>query len=543
VAPRNTTEQTLASIFGDILHLDAVGVYDNFFNLGGHSLLATQLISRIRQSFGVELPMRTVFEFPVIDSLAQSIVAEQARESHRPLTNIVPVSRDQNIPLSFFQERLWFVHQHMPEQRTSYNGTIGLRLTGELNIDALKAAFNDLVERHEILRTRFTDDNGNDEPMQVITEAEPLQISMEQGSEVDVMRIMDELAGYIYDLVNGPLFVVRILKLKNYQHVILIGMHHIIYDAWSQYNVMSRDVRVLYNSKLTGEQPGLPQLSIQYADYAMWQRSQSFEADLVYWKNALKDYKEGLDLPYDYPRPQSRTWHAATYSYNYPDELAQKFNDFILSHNATLFIGLLASFSIVLNQYTGREDLCIGTTTAGRNQIELEDLIGFFINILPLRIDLSGDPGVNELMQRTRHAVLDAFEHQALPFEHLLNALQKDRDSSQILLIPIVMRHQNFPTTVNDLWNDELEVEVIERDERSTPNEMDLQFFGDGSQLKVTVEYAAELFSRNTIARLIQHHQKAMEFLVNTMSPAEKTGHDNHHARRQQEEEYLDEQA
>ncbi|MCX4030126.1 amino acid adenylation domain-containing protein [Endozoicomonas sp. SM1973] len=516
VAPRNETEVSLAAIFSEILHIEKVGVRDNFFNLGGHSLLATQLISRTRQVFSVELPMRDIFEFPELEQMAVCIEQAQKEGGGYTVADIVPVSRDQMIPLSYLQERLWFVHEHMPEQRTSYNGTIGIRLLGSLSLDALIKAFEALIQRHETLRTIFRNNPKTNQPEQIIKETGKLDVKVFDGDESDVFRMMDELASNIYDLFNGPLILLRILKLDTNEHVLLIGMHHIIYDAWSQYNVMSRDVRALYNEQMTGEKANLPNLPIQYADYAIWQKSNDLSKHLDYWMEELDGYKEGLELPYDGPRTKSRDWHAATYTYDYPEALIKEFDRFIREHQATLFMGLLASFSLLISRYTGRQDICIGTTSGGRNQVELEDLVGFFINILPLRIDLSGDPSIREYMERVKRLVLNGFEHQALPFEHLLNAMQNTRDSSQIPLVPIVLRHQNFPTALSDKWNDELDMEIIERDERSTPNEMDLQFFGDGSSLQVVVEYAEELFSENTISRMIKHHQQVMEFLIAT---------------------------
>jgi acyl carrier protein len=517
VAPATSAERRLAQIFADVLGLDAVGRDDNFFSIGGHSLLATQVISRIRQTFAADIDMSTLFEAPVVRELAR-VVDREAGDGMSALFAPIPVAdRDKPIPLSHLQERLWFVHRHMEEQGTSYNGTIGLRLRGPLSIDALRAAFQALVARHETLRTIFRVPHGGSEPAQVILRDWSPELPVRAAVEADIYDEMDRLAGHVYDLENGPLFILRMLRLAEDDHVLLIGMHHMIYDAWSQFNVMSRDVQALYTAHLAGRPANLPALPIHYADYAVWQRAQDFSRELAYWKEKLAGYSDGVDLPYDYARPSNRNWRAATYSYRYPDTLAKAFARFNQSHGATLFIGLLLSVAIVLGRYSGREDICIGTTTAGRNRVELEDLIGFFINILPLRLDLSGNPDIPELMRRARRVVLDAFENQAIPFEHVLNMLQKQRDSSQIPLVPVVLRHQNYPVAARDSWNDDLRAEVIERDERSTPNELDLQFFGDGAHLEVTVEYAAQLFSQSTVRRLIKHHQRVIEFMIETI--------------------------
>nr|QQZ45557.1 CysK [synthetic construct] len=517
VAPHGEVERKLAEIFGNLLGLEHVGVHDNFFNLGGHSLLASQLISRIRATFRVEVAMATVFESPTVEPLARHIEEKLKDESRVQLSNVVPVERTQELPLSYLQERLWFVHEHMKEQRTSYNGTIGLRLRGPLSIPALRATFHDLVARHESLRTVFRVPEGRTTPVQVILDSMELDIPVRDATEADIIPGMDELAGHIYDMEKGPLFMVRLLRLAEDSHVLLMGMHHIVYDAWSQFNVMSRDINLLYSAHVTGIEARLPALPIQYADFSVWQRQQDFRHHLDYWKSTLGDYRDDLELPYDYPRPPSRTWHATRFTFRYPDALARAFARFNQSHQSTLFMGLLTSFAIVLRHYTGRNDICIGTTTAGRAQLELENLVGFFINILPLRINLAGDPDISELMNRAKKSVLGAFEHQALPFERLLSALNKQRDSSHIPLVPVMLRHQNFPTAMTGKWADGVDMEVIERDERTTPNELDLQFFGDDTYLHAVVEFPAQLFSEVTVRRLMQRHQKVIEFMCATL--------------------------
>lgn len=509
VPPRNEMEKKLAALFGEVLRVEQIGVHDDFFALGGHSLSATLLISRIRQSFHVDLPLTRIFESPTVESLINQIVSPNENAVHC----IAKASRTRTIPISLFQERLWFVHQHMPEQRTSYNGTIALRLRGYLSIKAMRAALRSLVMRHEILHTRFVLPQGAHEPVQVIDDCVDINIPLLPVNETQIAHHIDKLASHTYNLSNGPLFIARILQLNQQEHVLLIGMHHLIYDAWSQFSVMSRDLRVLYNRHMGLSEIDLPELPIQYADYAVWQRTLKLNKQIAFWKKVLHDYDDGLELPYDYPRPHNRTWHAAIYKENYSPNLVKRLITFTQKHQSTLFIGLLASFAIVLHKYTGREDLCIGTTTAGRTRLELENLIGFFINILPIRIKLDGNPNVTEIMKRTRYAAMKAFDNQSLPFENLLNIIKKQRDSSRVPLVPVVIRHQNFPATT-DFWNDDIEIEVIQRELRTTPNEIDLQFFGDSSGLSITVEYAAELFSETTIRRMIQHHQFVIEQMI-----------------------------
>ena len=519
IAPRTLTEQRLADMWSEVfrqggVEVARVGARDNFFNLGGHSLLAAQLFARIRQQFGIELPIGTLFESPVLGNLANAVDLALTATGSPVSVSIPRVPRGEPLPLSYMQKRLWFVHEHMTEQRTSYNGTIGLDIRGDLNVEVLRATLNALIARHETLRTTFRVPDGGAEPMAYIAGSLLIDVPVIPAAESQIIPYMDQLAAHIYDLEHGPLFTAKILRLDARHHVLLIGIHHIVYDAWSLLNVMSRDLQAIYVARLEGYQPVLPSLAIQYADYAAWQRQQDVSGHLDYWKQQLAGFQEGLTLPYDYPRPHDRSWQAATISLRYPDDLAQSFARFNQQHQATLFMGLVASFAIVLSRYTGREDICIGTTTGARGRLELEDLIGFFVNILALRVDLSGNPDVREVMRRSRRTVLEALQHQALPFEHVLNALQKQRDSSQIPLVPVIVRHQNFPNATTHRWRNGLEMEVIARDERTTPAEIDLQFFGDGSYLEVRVEYATALFRESTMRRLLAHHQNVLELMV-----------------------------
>ena len=517
-ASRGELEQQLAAIFSEVLGIEHIAIHDNFFDLGGHSLLASQLMSRVRNIFKIDLPIATVFEHSTVTQLAQCI-ALQLKDGARVVVSSLGrrLSVDRVAPLSYEQERLWFIHHYMKEQRTSYNGTAGLRIRGPLHVDALREAFRALVARHEILRTTFPIPVGSAAPVQVIHDLIEPDILIAEASEGDTTSYMDQLSTHVYDLANGPLLIARILKLGENYHALLIGMHHIIYDGWSQLSIMARDIDALYAEKVTGLIARLPELPVQYADFAIWQRNQSLDGHVDYWKAKLQGYHDDLELPNDYPRPSTRNWHAASITVTYGDELAHEFARFNRAHGATLFMGLVASFAIVLSRFTGRDDICIGTTVGGRSQVELENLIGFFVNVVPLRLDLSGDPDVTQMMARAKSTVLAAFEHQALPFERILSALQKHRDSSRIPLVPVIVRHQNFPTTMVDKWHDGLTIEVIERDERTTPNELDLQFFGDGGYLKAVVEYAAELYSEATIRRIMRYHRHVIEIMIGGM--------------------------
>lgn len=520
VAPRSPIEKALVDVWTEVLRqgttaAPVVGLNHDFFDLGGHSLLAAQMFSRIRELFGVELPLNLLFENPVLEAFARAVDGALGARRAGSDSSIVATDRAETIPLSFVQERLWFVHEHMPEQRTSYNVAFSAHMRGKgFSIAALRAAINALVARHESLRTTLVVLPGAAGPVQRIADSLWLDIPLEEVSEAEIEAKKAEHAAHVFDLAKGPLLKVSVLRVSPEHHVFMLNMHHIICDGWS-IGIMMRDMWAFYAAAETGAQPSLPPLDIQYADYAVWQRRQDLAADLEYWKTNLSGYQEGFALPYDYPRPPGRAWRAGTFRHQYSPELVAKLTELSKSQQATLFMTLTASLAILLHRYTGRSDLCIGTTVAGRDLLALENLVGFFVNVLAIRLDVSGDPTVEEVLERSRTQLLAAMEHRGLPFEHLLAALKKQPDSSLIPLVPVMVRHQNFPTDrAAASTNPDLETGEIEFGQRTTPNELDFQFTGDSGALELTLEYAEELFSEKTIARLVEIHEQILRLMV-----------------------------
>ena len=519
-APQTPREMIVAGLFAASLGLERIGPEDNFFELGGHSLLAARLVSRIRAELGVELSVRALFEAPTVAGVIQRL--PRANPARLPLQ---PGPRPARIPLSFAQERLWFTQQHLSGHETAYNMPLVLRLSGALDLTALREAVAGLVRRHESLRTTFRIDADSSEPVQVIAATLPLQIPLIEVRPDEVEHRMHLQARQVFDLGAGPLLELVVLRVAPEEHLLLFNTHHIISDGWS-IMVMMRELRHFYAAQVAGVEQPLPALPIQYADYACWQRHQDLTVHLEYWKSALAGYEQGLSLPYDFARPPERAWRARWVRYTYPRSLAERVTRFSQARHSTLFMTLLTALFVVLNRYTGRTDLCIGTTVAGRDFLQLEGLIGFFVNILPLRVDLSGDPSAAELLQRVKTVALEGYEHQWLPFEHLLNALPRQRDSSQAPLVPIVARLQNFPEAPVNNWAGGLRTQVLPPSSGEwaiAKSEMDLQFDGEGSELRVVVEYAADLFEAATIERLLQHHQQVLEHLVTT--PELAVGH------------------
>ncbi|NRN30924.1 non-ribosomal peptide synthetase, partial [Photorhabdus heterorhabditis] len=386
---------------------------------------------------------------------------------------------------------------------------------------ALRTAFNSVVARHEALRTTFfTDPQGR--PAQRIAGALDVELPLVRVAPAAVHQRVSDFASAPFDLASGPLIRTCLVEDGVAAPLLVICTHHIVSDGWSE-GVLTRELQQAYTAALRHEPAGLLPLPVQYADYALWQRERDLAPALAYWTEALADYEDGLTLPYDYPRPATRAWRAKRVNWQYPAELAREAAAFSRGHNATLFMTLVAALGLVLQRYTGRDDLCIGTTTAGRETQELEGLIGFFVNILPLRLDLSGTPDGSAVLHRVRQTVLDAFAHQALPFEHLLNALKRERDTGQVPLVPVVARHQNFRGASMGAMGARVEY-AVDAGPRVITSELDIQFRGDGEGLEVWVEYAADLFSEGTVRRLLGHHQQLLTQLVSAEGPVAEYG-------------------
>ena len=394
VAPRNATEDILAGLWATLLKQDKVGIHDNFFDLGGHSLLATQLVSKLRAVFSAEVPLRTLFEAPSIAALAQRI--EQART--RDLAPaMVPVGRDGALPLSYAQQRLWFLDQFEPGQ-AAYNIPAALVLKGTLDSVALAATFNDIVRRHEALRTTFALRDGN--PVQVIAPVLALALPLtDLGALAPAERhaqaqwlIQDE-AQTVFDLTLGPLMRTRLIKLADDEHVLLLTLHHIVADGWSM-SVLINEIGLGYAAHRDGQAAALPTLAIQYADYAHWQRAwlsgAVLDEQLAYWQTQLSGAPTLLALPTDRPRPVVQSHRGARHGFSLDAHATAGLHALGRQAQATLFMSLAAVFNIVLARYAQQSDICLGTVIANRNRAEIEGLIGFFVNTLVLRTRIDG---------------------------------------------------------------------------------------------------------------------------------------------------------
>jgi amino acid adenylation domain-containing protein len=410
VVPRTPAEEVLAEIWANTLRLERVGVTESFFELGGHSLLATRVVSRVREVFGVELPLRALFEGPTVAELAGRV--EEMRRAGLPvLPPVVPVERTGALPLSFAQERLWFLDRLEPGS-TTYNIPAAWRLGGALDEAALERALGEVVRRHEALRTVFAEADGS--PVQVIAPfggfalpVEDLSGLSEADREAAVRLRAREEARRAFDLSAGPLFRAALLRLGKEDHVLLLSMHHIVSDGWSM-GVLFRELSTLYAAYREGGESPLPELPVQYADYAVWQREQLegdvLERQLSYWRERLTGAPELLELPTDHPRPAVQTFRGASVPVKLSLELLERLQRLGRSEGATLYMTLLGAFQVLLSKYSGSEDVVVGSPIAGRTRGEVEALIGFFVNTLVLRTDLSGDPSFREVLGRVREA-------------------------------------------------------------------------------------------------------------------------------------------
>ncbi|ODS22500.1 hypothetical protein AB835_13840 [Candidatus Endobugula sertula] len=437
---------------------------------------------------------------------------------NRPPT-ITSADKTKTIPLSYIQKPFWFAQKYIKRLSTSYNTPLTLHFYGKnFSVDIMRDAFNDLVARHGILRTNFITQGYKKQPQQIIRDSLALEIPLLDVKKDQIKLLFSEHINHVFDLANEPLIKIFMLRIKNDHHIVMINIHHIVTDGWSQ-GIIVRDLKALYNARLTGEAADLPTLSIQYADYSVWQHQQSFDTDLAYWQQSLKGYEDDLSMPCDYSSSESQAWHAAVIKYTYPKSLSRRLSDYCQTQQASLFMGLLTGLAIIIADYADKEDICICTTGAGRDKFELENLIGPFVNVLPMRIDLAENPSFEEVLHTVRRLVLDGFEHQ---HSNLMNEpLVKPAYFGQIPLTSIFSRHQNFPRPKIKEWPegvviDEADIEVELEREWNIPSKLDWQFLGDGTDLELNLIYAAELFSKETVECFITHYQQALEILANT---------------------------
>ncbi len=516
-APRTPEEELLAAIWADVLNLEKVGVESSFFDLGGHSLLATQLISRVRDAFDVDIELRSLFEAPTIAQLAHEIDRVKKDGSGIIAPPIVPVDRNQLLPLSFSQQRLWFLDQLEPNSPV-YNIPTAIKLTGPLNIEALEKSIREIVGRHESLRTVFDEKGGK--PQQLIRETHAFRLEQidlsplpEEHRNEELKRLAEKDALSPFNLNTGPLFRAQLIKLNDALHAILFNMHHIIADGWSSGIIMNEMVQ-LYAAFSEGKPSPLPALEIQYPDFAYWQQNwlkgEVLEQQTRYWKNKLTGAPPLLELPTDRPRPAVQTFNGASESIEFGPELSAAINKISKEEGVTLFMTLLAAYTVLLHRYSGQDDILTGTPIAGRTKSNLEKIIGFFVNTLIMRTDLSENPEFSELLVQVRETALGAYAHQDMPFEKLVEELQPRRDLSHSPLFQTAFVLQNIPAD-NSVRTSEIILEPLSAEGETAKYDITLTMAEGADRIVGSMEYNTDLFNASTIRRMLSHFKTILE--------------------------------
>jgi amino acid adenylation domain-containing protein/non-ribosomal peptide synthase protein (TIGR01720 family) len=519
VPPRTPLEAELDVIWREVLGLSVADVHQDFFEAGGHSLLAMQLVSRIRTAFRIEMPLRVVYEHPTIAALAgriEALLRGGAAPAQEPITH---VPRDGDLPVSSGQQRLWFIDRLQPD-RATYNVALGLRLEGRLDAEALEQAFNDVIKRHDSLRASFDGSSGR--LVQHVSAFEPYSVPLVDASapaegrrDAEVLRLARAEADRPFDLARGPLYRAAIIRRAPEDHVLVVVLHHIVSDVWSM-GVLFREVALAYTGRVSGRPAALPDLPIQYADYADWQhrwlQSKDYASQLAYWKGVLQEPLPVVDLATDRQRPEVQTFRGSRRAFRLAPELSEGITTLARREGVTPFTVLLAAYNALLHRYTGQQDIVVGFPVAGRSRAELEPLIGFFVNTLPLRTRVAGDASFTELMQRVHDASLGAFAHQEMPFDALVTELQPDRDMSRNPIFQVAFALHNTPMAPEGLHGLIPSLMPV-LTERARFDLLIAMWPANGS-FEGVVEYSTDLFNEEGAARVAEHYTTLLESAV-----------------------------
>ncbi|AIP57670.1 D-alanine--poly(phosphoribitol) ligase, subunit 1 [Burkholderia pseudomallei HBPUB10303a] len=509
-APQGAKEEALAAIWRELLHVERVSRHDNFFELGGHSLLAVQLVSRLRQALSVEVALSTVFDAPVLSALAERLEAENTAV----LPPIPLAPRDGRIALSLAQQRLWFLTQ-LEGVSEAYHMSGAVRLDGPLNREVLQRALNRIVMRHEALRTCFAREEG--EPIQVIQPHADLTVSYHdlreaEQSEQRAKDLSQAHASAPFDLSRDLPVRVLLLQLADEAHVVQVVMHHIASDGWSV-GVFLQELSALYGSFIAEQGDPLAPLPLQYADYAAWQRrwlaSGQLEKQGAFWQTNLSGAPTLLELPTDRPRPPKQSHAGASVEVKLGAALSERVKRLSQRHGVTPYMTLLSSWAAVLSRLSGQEEVVIGSPVAGRNRTEVEALIGFFVNTLALRLDLSSEPTVGELLKRTKAQVLSAQAHQDLPFDQVVERVKPPRSTAHPPLFQVMFVWQNMPA--GELTIPGLTIRAVETPLQTAQFELTLSLREAGDDIVGHLNYASALFDESTVRRYVTYWCRLLE--------------------------------
>jgi amino acid adenylation domain-containing protein len=516
--PRTPVESVLAAIWAHLLGSESVGVEDDFFASGGHSLLAMQLIGRMREAFGIDLTLRSVFERPTLAGLAEAV--EDARRGRRPAAPpLVRLPRGAGLPLSFAQQRLWFLDLLVPES-SFYNLPMALQISTPPDVAALEWSFRRLIERHESLRTRFAATAG--EPLQIVIDDPAFTLPLvdlaalpEDAREQESRRLSSELAVRPFDLSRAPLLRAAVLRLGEPGHLVLVTAHHIVADAWSM-EILVREMTELLVAAGDRRQPSLPELPFQYADFASWQRrylvGEVLAEQLAYWRDQLDGAPVVLDLPTDRPRPTIQTFTGSHLYGRIPDGTTAALGRIARKRGVTDFMLLLSAFAVLLHRYTGQPDIVVGTPIANRTRPEVQAVVGFFLNTLALRVPLGGNPTFNELLARVREAAIGAYIHQDVPFEKLVEELQPERNLSHQPIFQVMFNHEHAARRLGS--SPLTAARSVEATTGSAKFDLVLGLEESGGGLIDYLEYNTDLFDRSTATRMRQHFEGVLAALA-----------------------------
>ncbi|HEX2925663.1 MAG TPA: amino acid adenylation domain-containing protein [Ruminiclostridium sp.] len=518
--PRNAIEENLAGLWSEILNIPKLGIHDNFFELGGDSLRVTQLISRVRDIFGVELEQAELFDNPTIGKLAEIIgKAGEKRMTKEELIERVSVS-DGHMSLSYAQQRLWFLDR-LNMNSSQYNLYKVFRFQGRLNTDALAKSINEVIKRHSILQVSFGEENGH--PVQVLNGSSEFKLAFvdlshipEPESEQKAIEIAREEARKPFDLGKAPLLKGTILRLNENNSILVLVVHHIVFDGWS-FGILLKELSFHYENFLAGKEQSLPELKIQYTDFAEWQVKSNYDANqLAYWKKQLGGKLPVIDLPVDKQRPPIQTYSGAKFTSFIPGELVQKLQSLARKENATLFMVLLAAFKLLLYRYTGQTDILVGSPIANRNRKDIEELVGFFTNNMVLRTSFTADTSFKSLLQNVKKVTLEAYSNQSVPFEKLVEELHVERDMSRNPLFQILFSLQNTPLQSVEL--PDVDISTVDIDSGFARFDLALDIREAGSELAVDFEYNTDLFYSDTISRMAGHFRQILDSIADDPS-------------------------
>ncbi|RPI60027.1 MAG: non-ribosomal peptide synthetase, partial [Planctomycetaceae bacterium] len=499
----------------------AISVSHNFFELGGHSLLATQIISRIRSIFGVEVPLRAIFEHPVLRELAGVIDEVRQRSDGLVAIPLSPVSRDQRIPLSYAQQRLWFLDQLEPDS-AAYNIFSALRITGRLDVDVLTSAIDEIFRRHEVLRTTYGSVDGV--PFQEIHAHRPfslpvvdLQHLSGEQQEAEAFALASAEAVRSFDLTAGPIARLGLIRLAEDDYVLLANVHHIAFDGWSA-NILVGEAISLYTTISNGLPSVLPALRIQYADYAVWQQAflsgDTLQGELEYWRGKLAGTPPLINLPSDRPRPAVQSFRGGSIPFSIPSSVGGAVTSLARAHHATPFMALLAGFQALLQRLSGQEVVVVGSPIAGRLHQDTENVIGFFVNTLALRADFSDTPTFSELLAATRDTTLEAYTHQHLPFEKLVDLIQPERNLSHTPIFQVMFVLQNAPlsySTPDDIPLPPIDFSPVEVESHTAKFDLTLSLYETADGFHGAFEFNADIFEAATVERIAEYYVAMLE--------------------------------